>query len=213
MTTTLPAPAQAWLDRLESLAGALPPERAAELVADLREHLAAALPPDADAARVAEVLDDLGSPEAVVAEAASDLPAAPAPVTPPLQRRGTAEVVALVLLVVWPLLLVLLPVGVVALVVALALVWTSQWWNLVDKIVGTVVGLLPVGLAVAGLLAWRTVGSEPVVTSGTGQEPGPLGPEVSVGFAVPILLAVIVLLVIAGVAWLAVRLRKALSAS
>lgn len=160
MTTTNPL-ATAWLDRVEALSAGMPEDRRQELLADLRDHLDAALPADPDAAQVEHVLARMGDPADIVAAARDDLPP-PAPVVATTavtsDRLTGAEIVTLVLFVLSGLLLLLVPVAVIAWVVAVVLLLTRDRWEGVENLVAL---LLPFGFAIP----WVAVGSMSVVVS------------------------------------------------
>lgn len=61
-----------YLQRLYRIAADLPEGARTELYEDIRAHLADTLAPNADETTVREVLDELGSPEEIVAAAASE---------------------------------------------------------------------------------------------------------------------------------------------
>lgn len=194
--------AEAWLARLAAVSGRLPADRAAELEADLRDHLVAALAGAADEDAVRRVLADLGEPEAVVAEAASDLP--PARQAPDVRR----EVAALVLIVGAPVLLFFPPLTGLAWLVGVVLLWTSRVWTVGDKLLGMVPALTPAAVVVLGLTNW-TAASRVVVVEGAegGPQVGPLLPESDPTVWLGVLAALVVASVVAVVV-LARRLRR-----
>jgi hypothetical protein len=112
---------------LETAARTLPRREREELVAEIRDHLDEALPLEPTEADVRNVLDQLGSPEDIVAAARPDAPAAARPV-----RRGAREAFAVVLLVTG------MPPIVGWLVGAGLLLW-SPLWSGRQKLLGVLV--------------------------------------------------------------------------
>lgn len=155
-----------FLARLDEAAAALPPGRREELVAEIRDHLRDALSVGAgDEAALRETLDRLGDPADIVAAEAdgapSAAPAAPAvPVWqtgPPGQQPwpaprvspwGGLEIAAVLLLTAGTVV-----VPVVGPLVGLVLAWVSERWTRREKVVATVLTMLPVAVLVAGALA------------------------------------------------------------
>jgi hypothetical protein len=150
MTATHPLTAD-YLRRLEEAARLLPRRERDELVAQIREHLATGCPPDATEADIRNVLEELGSPEDIVAAAG--------PERPPM-RRGAREAFALILLVTG------LPPLIGWLVGAGLLLWSPLWTGR-QKLLGLLVwpGGYVVALGAVGVSSSRD-GSCPV--SGTG---------------------------------------------
>jgi uncharacterized membrane protein len=138
-----------YLGRLETAARALPPDRRAELLAEIREHIDTVLAQsaDRDEATVRTVLDRLGSPDEIVQEAGVGLPKASparewaATQAPSRARVGALEIAAVILLLIGG---VVLPV--LGWVVGAVLLWASGRWTLRDKLIGTLV--FPGGLAI-----------------------------------------------------------------
>ncbi|MFB7739239.1 hypothetical protein ACFC08_33640 [Streptomyces sp. NPDC056112] len=120
-----------------------------ELIADLDEHIAVALAEEADPddQAIRAVLARLGDPRSI---AASALGESPAPVS--VRRRHT--VVPLVLLALAGIATVTAPaVGAVLAIVAVVALWATPQWQTRDKVIGTAAALLmPVLLALLGLL-------------------------------------------------------------
>ncbi len=155
-----------FLARLDEAAAALPPGRREELVAEIRDHLRDALSVGAgDEAALRETLDRLGDPADIVAAEADGAPpaAAAAPVTPVWQTGppgqqpwpaprvspwGGLEIAAVLLLTAGTVV-----VPVVGPLVGLVLAWVSERWTRREKVVATVLTMLPVAVLVAGALA------------------------------------------------------------
>lgn len=133
-----------YLDRLETAARALPRDRRAELLAEIKEHIGITLSQEEDQgeATVRTILDRLGSPEDIVREAGTDLDAA----SPPLgesagrSRVGAVETITVILLLIGG---IVLPV--LGWIVGVVLLWSSARWTTRDKAIGTLV--VPGGLA------------------------------------------------------------------
>jgi hypothetical protein len=148
MTTTHPL-AEDYLRRLHQTARVLPRNERDELVAEIRSHLDSGLRKDATEADVRNLLDELGSPDDIVAAAR--------PERPPT-RRGPREVFALILLVTGlpPILGWLAGVGL--------LLW-SPLWSTRQKLLGILVWpggyVLLLGLGTP-LIPFREVRSCPV---------------------------------------------------
>jgi hypothetical protein len=184
-----------FLARLDAAAVGLPPGRREELSAEIREHLAEALAVTAgDELAVRTVLDRLGSPDDIVAAERGDTPDGSAPsggvppgsVPPGYAPAGYAplgygvaakpspwgglEIAAVLLLTVG---LFLLPV--VGPIAGLAFAWASTRWTRREKVVATVLTVLPIvilTLGVATVMVSRVstsdggvVGPVPVVES------------------------------------------------
>lgn len=141
---------ETYLARLRDAAGALPPDRAAELVQQISDHIAearaAGLAPDEAALRT--LLERLGDPEEIVA-AAQDAPPGgmPDPAGPPERpgaaparpaRRGIAWEVTAVLLMTLGSVIPLLGWG-----AGVLLLWTSRLWRTGEKLAATL--LFPLG--------------------------------------------------------------------
>ena len=151
MTTRHPF-VDAYLGRLCAVASTLPPDRAGELIADITEHLDAALPAGASTEEVRRILEGLGTPEQLVAEAASDLPRMAPPDVAPADVRW--DVAALVLLVVAPWMFFLPPLAVVAWLVGVSLLLMSRHWTPTDKVFGLLAALTPAIILLAGALSF-----------------------------------------------------------
>ena len=178
-----------YLARLADAAQALPPDRRAELLSEIREHIVASRSGGngADEAAVRTMLDRLGEPADIVAAAMEESPAEH-PRLPPAQgrRHGIGlEVGAVVMLTVGSL------IPVVGWVVGLILLWSSGLWRRSEKLLGTLIvpggpglALLLGGMAFA--LPSQTCTSS---TSGSTVDGGVVtvvtSPEVCTGFAVP----------------------------
>jgi uncharacterized membrane protein len=126
MTTSTHPLAADYLRRLERAAGVLPRHQRDELVAEIRDHLDAGITPDASEADVRNLLDDLGAPEAIVAEARPDGARR-------LPERGPREVFALLLLVTG------LPMLIIGWFVGAALLLWSPLWTVRQKLLGLLI--------------------------------------------------------------------------
>lgn len=118
-----------YLARLESETADIPRTERRELIGGVREHIAAArdqMPEETDAALL-NLLDRLGDPAELASEERGRLGLkAPDP-----SRSRLLEVAAVVLTpLIWP--------------VGIILLWTSNAWNVRDKLIGTLI--LPGGL-------------------------------------------------------------------
>ncbi|MEV5085028.1 hypothetical protein AB0K74_41885 [Streptomyces sp. NPDC056159] len=120
-----------------------------ELIADLDEHIAVALAEEADPddQAIRAVLARLGDPRSIAASALGESPAVAS-----VRRRHT--VVPLVLLALAGLATVTAPVAGVALaIVPVVALWATPQWQTRDKVIGTTAALLvPVLLALLGVL-------------------------------------------------------------
>ncbi|WP_345436118.1 HAAS signaling domain-containing protein [Actinoallomurus vinaceus] len=158
-----------YLGRLEAAARGLPPDRRAELVAEIREHIDTVLAqsPDRTEATVRTILDRLGTPEEIVQEAGVGLPetapvrerAAAVGQASPRPRAGAFEIAAVMLLLIGG---VVLPV--LGWLVGVVLLWASARWTLRDKLIGSL--LFPGGLAIPVFYFFFWSGS--ATCSGTG---------------------------------------------
>ncbi|MFH9981851.1 HAAS signaling domain-containing protein [Streptomyces sp. NPDC017179] len=120
-----------------------------ELIADLDEHIAVALAEEADPddQAIRAVLARLGDPRSIAASALGESAAA-------VSVRRWHTVVPLVLLALAGIATVTAPVaGVVLAVLAVVALWATPQWKTRDKVIGTAAALLvPVLLALLGLL-------------------------------------------------------------
>ena len=149
MTVTMHPLADQYLRRLERAARALPRGQREELLAEIRSHLELGLAPDATEAEARNFLDDLGTPEEIVAAARPDhVPT----------RRGAREVLALIFLVTgFPWILGWL--------IGVGLLVSSPLWSARQKLLGILVwpggyagaGLAVPILALAATSSWRYV--------------------------------------------------------
>src|SRR5215210_3386965 len=130
-----------YLHRLERAAQVLPKSDRDELVAEIRSHLDDGLAADATEADVRNLLDDLGTPEEIVAVAAPPRPTV---------KRGPREVFAVLLLLTG------IPPFIGWIVGAGLLLWSPlwTWWQ---KLLGILVW--PGGLFLAGGLSFAVRGS------------------------------------------------------
>ena len=112
-----------YIQQLDAAARTLPRRDREELVAEIRSHLDAGLPPEATEADIRNLLDELGTPENIVAAARPDHRAA---------RRGPREVFALLLLVIG------LP-PVVGWLAGVGLLLWSPLWSIRQKLLGILI--------------------------------------------------------------------------
>jgi hypothetical protein len=191
MSTTAPDPlVDSYIKQLRASARTLPRGQRDELMQQIHEHLREALPPGSTEMEVRNALDQLGQPDAIVAEEFDRLGIQPA-------RAGKLEWAAVFLL---PLGSVLIPI--LGWVLGVILLWMSRVWNLREKLIGTL--LVPGGLSAALYLA--VVGTSSTCTEGGGAGgstiqrctspavPDPIGIPlliafVAIGIATPIFLA------------------------
>jgi hypothetical protein len=134
-----------YLSQLHAAAWVLPADRRTALVDGARRRLYAEIGDDADPARTRAAIDSLGPPEDAVRREAETLGPS-APVAPrPLSVWGSREVAAVLLLAVGGLAL-----PIVGPVVGLVLAWLSDRWTTAQRLVATVLAVVPlVLLAVA----------------------------------------------------------------
>jgi uncharacterized membrane protein len=127
-----------YLTRLADAAQALPPDRRAELLSEIREHIAAAMAEadGADEVAVRTMLDRLGQPEDIVAAAVEDDP----PKDPSnagrsqTHQRGLGlEIGAVVMLTLGSL------IPVFGWAVGVVLLWSSGLWRRSEKVLGTLI--------------------------------------------------------------------------
>jgi len=176
-TTRLNPLAEDFLRRLDAEARMLPDQDREDLLTELRSHLEAGLGEDASDADVRNLLADVGSPADIVAAATSELDADSAvgqraSGRTPSDRRddpwGTVEIVAVLGLTVGAIL-----IPVLGPLVGLCFAWASTRWTTREKVVATVLTLLP--------LVTLALGATVIVTSGAGGSvPHPV-PQVVVG--------------------------------
>ena len=134
-----------YLSQLHAAAWVLPADRRTALVDGARRRLYAEIGDDADPARARSAIDSLGPPEEAVRREAATLGPS-APVAPrPLSVWGSREVAAVLLLAVGGLAL-----PIIGPVVGLVLAWLSDRWTTAQRLVATVLAVVPlVLLAVA----------------------------------------------------------------
>lgn len=172
MTTTMHPLAEEYLSRLERAAQALPPPDRDELLTEIRNHLHAGLPGAPSDADVRNLLQELGRPEDIVA-AAGVVPRDDPPDPGPPSLWGVVEIIAVLGLTVGTFV-----VPLVGPLVGIVLVWMSAQWTRREKVVATVLSILPVLILVLGG-AVLFIGS-----SGSSVEVGPtveVGPPAEVG--------------------------------
>jgi uncharacterized membrane protein len=161
-----------YLARLEAAAAGLPPGRREELVAEIRGHLGDALATavDGDDAAVLAAVDRLGDPAEIVAaeggtqhyqaqrDAAGPPYRAAAWQFPPAQTGlgagwGAVELAAVIGLAVGVL------TGGIGIVVGISCAWISDRWTSREKLLATVLGLLPALALVLGGLTFVVGGA------------------------------------------------------
>ena len=218
MNSTEEALVDDYLRRLEQAAYALPPERRAELVLEIRDHIEearAAAGGRTDEAWTRSLLDRMGTPDEIVAAATEGEPGAPHSWTPPqpvfVERRpGTGlELAAVLLLTVGSI------IPFLGWVAGVVLLWSSRRWRTWEKLLGTLV--VPGGpfiVVFAATLLPGQVCSSSSVGAAPGNDPTKVveGTTTCSGFAfhpavgIPLLLfALIGPIVLAG--WLYARAR------
>ena len=127
-----------YLSQLHAAAWVLPADRRTALVDGARRRLYDDIGDDADAARTRAAIDSLGPPEDAVRREAETL-GPPVPVPPrPLSVWGSREVAAVLLLAIGGLAL-----PIVGPVVGLALAWMSDRWTTTERLVATVLAVVP----------------------------------------------------------------------
>jgi hypothetical protein len=154
-TDTLHPLATEYVKRLQRAARRLPPDRRAELIAEIESHLAEALHPRATEPEARNVLERLGTPEAIVA---AEQPAS----AEPAGGRGTKEMAAVLLLLFGGF---IAGIGWLAGVVIL---WSSKAWTTREKWIGTLV--IPGGLATPFFILGVRLTSESCVRTAHGAE-------------------------------------------
>jgi uncharacterized membrane protein len=127
-----------YLTRLADAAQALPPDRRAELLSEIREHIAAAIAEadGADEVAVRTMLDRLGQPGDIVAAAVEDDPPkdpANASTSQTHQRGLGLEIAAVVMLTLGSL------IPVFGWAVGVVLLWSSGLWRRSEKVLGTLI--------------------------------------------------------------------------
>ncbi|SED22611.1 hypothetical protein [Streptomyces sp. TLI_105] len=151
-----------YLATIEREASFLPAGRREELLADLREHLAVAVGEEQDPEAVRTALERLGSPSAIVAAAREEEPEAvttPAAPSPSPQPRSRSVLTAVLLGVSGIAALTSPFAGLAALVLGLALLWTSTAWQRRTKAIATALTLAaPVTVGLAMLLLAARLG-------------------------------------------------------
>jgi uncharacterized membrane protein len=181
MSTTAPNPLiDSYIKQLRARARTLPRGRRDELMQQIQEHLRDALPPGSTEVEVRNALDQLGEPEAIVAEEFDRLGFQPA-------RAGKLEWAVIVLL---PFGAFLIPI--LGWVLGVILLWASSVWSPREKLIGTL--LVPGGLSAVLFLA--LIGSSSTCTaSGGGGRPTIqhcTSPTVPNAIGIPLLIAFVV---------------------
>jgi hypothetical protein len=155
-----------YLRRLERAAAHMQRARRTELVAEIRGHIETALRQEqaAGEAAVRNVLDRLGPPEDIVD--AVEPPSAHGD-----QRAGKLEIVALIALIV----------PFIGWLIGTVLVFASRVWSRRDRLIGTLLLLLPIVFLSLGFVAAGPNGSEDSTPPGDTRPVGqkvedPIGP-------------------------------------
>jgi hypothetical protein len=153
-----------YLTRLADAAQALPPDRRAELVSEIREHIAASMAggTGTDEAAVRTTLDRLGEPADIVAAAMEDDPPQQASDQWPRPGRRPGlglEIGAVIMLTVGSL------IPVVGWLVGVILLWSSGLWRRSEKLLGTLI--FPGGPGLALTLGALPMAMLPVQTCTT----------------------------------------------
>jgi HAAS len=180
-----------YLQRVRTAGRQLSRDSRDELVAQLEEHLRDAAPSGSSHTEVLEALDQLGEPEAIVAEESRRLG------IPPV-RAGGREWAAILLLLVGG---VILPL--IGWLVGAYLLWSSRVWSMRDKLLGTLV--LPGGWMAVPVVA--VTGASTQTCGGSATATHCTGSGTSLGAGV-LLVAVVVLPLITATV-LALRARAA----
>lgn len=171
-----------YLARLADAAQALPPDRRAELLSEIREHIFASRSGGngADEAAVRTMLDRLGEPADIVAAAMAESPAEH-PRLPQAQSRRPGmglEVGAVVMLTVGSL------IPVIGWLVGVILLWSSGLWRRSEKLLGTLI--FPGGPGLAMLISGAAFALPSQSCSSSSSVDGRVvTAEVCTGFALP----------------------------
>jgi hypothetical protein len=141
-----------YLDRLRQASTNLPARPRAELLDDIGAHLAETVDPTADEAQVRQALDELGTPEEIVAAAVTESAAEPTRSAGQPATRTGAEL-AYDVFTVLVLLIAGFPLPVLGWIAGLVMLWSGPRWGTRDKWVGTLVWPVAAIVVVAALLA------------------------------------------------------------
>ena len=161
MNTTLHPLAEDYLRRLDQVSWPLPGPERAELLAEIRGHLEAGLTPGSTDADVRNLLDELGTPEDIVAAAQASPDGAPVTAMPtpapqvPASPWGAVEIIAVVALTLGAFV-----VPIIGPIVGIVLVWGSTHWTSREKTVATILTVLPVIVLAVGAIALVSVRSD-----------------------------------------------------
>jgi HAAS domain-containing protein len=181
MSTTAPNPLiDSYIKQLRARARTLPRGQRDELMQQIQEHLREALPPGSTEVEVRNALDQLGEPDAIVAEQFDRLGIQPA-------RAGKLEWAVIVLL---PFGAFLIPI--LGWVLGVILLWASRVWSPREKLVGTL--LVPGGLSAVLFLALIGSGSTCTESGGGGRPTIQhcTSPTVPNAIGIPLLIAFVV---------------------
>jgi hypothetical protein len=141
-----------YLSDLRRAARGVPRRRRRELISEIEEHIREAVGAGASEAETRNALERLGEPEQIVAAERERLG--------PPARGGAIEWLAVVLLLAGGFL------AGVGWLVGLVMLWSSRFWTLRDKLIGTF--LVPGGLFGALIFLSTRVGGAQLCTSGGG---------------------------------------------
>lgn len=156
MSTTTPDPLiESYVKQLRAKARTLPRAHRDELMQQIEEHLREALPPGTSEADARNALEQLGEPEAIIAEEFDRLGI----------QRATAGKLEWAVVFLLPFGAFLLPVA--GWVLGLILLWASRVWSTREKLIGTF--LVPGGLSAVLYLALIGSGSTCSESGGSGR--------------------------------------------
>jgi hypothetical protein len=189
-TSTLHPLAAEYVKRLQRAARRLPPDRRADLVAEIESHLAEALDPRATEAEARHAFERLGAPEAIIA---AEQPAS----AEPAGGRGTKEMAAVLLLLFGGF------IAGIGWLVGVILLWSSSAWLTREKWIGTLV--IPGGLATPFFIAGISLSNESCVRTPNGPEHCTAGANITW----IVLMAILALAAIGSAKYLTNRARRA----
>jgi hypothetical protein len=187
-----------YLARLADAAQALPADRCADLLSEIREHIVAsrAEGDGADESAVRTMLDRLGEPADIVAAAVEDDPPEHAayPERPQARRPGIGlEIGAVVMLTLGSL------IPVIGWAVGVILLWSSGLWRRSEKVLGTLIfpGGPGLALVLGGATGFALTDRPCSISVGPAIGGQPMTPvEVCTGSALPPVLGIAVLLLV-----------------
>ena len=153
-TTTHDPLIESYVKQLRAKARTLPRATRDELMQQIEEHLREALPPGSSEADARNALEQLGEPEAIIAEEFDRLGI----------QRATAGKLEWAVVFLLPFGAFVLPI--VGWVLGLILLWASRVWSTREKLIGTF--LVPGGLSAVLYLALIGSGSTCSESGGSG---------------------------------------------